>query len=245
MRMFVARRFGRLSRKMIVSINQPAYLPWLGYFHRIAVSDAHVVLDHVQFEKNSFTNRNKIRTPDGSCWLTVPVMTSGRFGDLPINQIEIANNQGWAAKHWKSLRLNYAKAPYFGQHAPYFEGVFSRPWHRLSDLAGDITAYLLDAFSIRTKMHTSSQMSASGKKDELVLNLCRELGASVYLSGPLGRNYLREEMFHEAGIEVRYDDYRHPEYPQVHRGFEPYMAAVDLLFNAGPASLDIILNRGK
>jgi hypothetical protein len=229
---------------MIVSINQPAYLPWLGYFHRIAVSDAHVVFDHVQFEKNSFTNRNKIRTPEGWCWLTVPVMTAGKFGSLPINQIEIAG-QEWAAKHWKSVRMNYGKAPFFSQHAAYFESVFSRPWQKLSDLAVEITTYLLDAFSIKTKIHFSSRMVASGKKDELVLNLCRELGANVYLSGPLGRNYLREELFHSAGIEVRYDDYRHPTYAQAYPGFEPYMAALDLLFNAGPASLDIILNRQR
>jgi len=226
---------------MIVSINQPAYLPWLGYFHRIAVSDVHVVLDHVQFEKNSFTNRNKIRTREGWTWLTIPVKTAGKFGQLPIHEIEIANEKKWAVKHWQSLRLNYANAPYFAEHAAFFEGVYSRPWDRLSDLAREITAYLLDAFGIKTRLYFSSEMNISGKKDELVLNLCRELGTTTYLSGPLGRNYLREDLFHGNGIAVRYDDYRHPTYPQAHPGFEPYMAALDLLFNAGPASLKIIL----
>jgi hypothetical protein len=226
---------------MIVSINQPAYLPWLGYFHRIAVSDVHVVLDHVQFEKNSFTNRNKIRTRENWCWLTVPVQTAGKFGHLPICEIEIANEKNWAAKHWNSLRLNYGSAPYFSQHAAFFEGVYTRQWQRLADLTREITAYLLDAFGIKTPFHFSSQMAVSGKKDELVLNLCRELGAKTYLSGPLGRNYLREDIFQSSGIAVRYDDYRHPMYPQAHPGFEPYMAALDLLFNAGPASLKIIL----
>lgn len=228
---------------MILSIHQPAYLPWLGYFHRIAVSDAHIILDHVQFEKNSFTNRNKIRTPNGWCWLTVPVMTAGKLGSLRINEIEIAGNQEWRAKHWKSLRLNYAKAPFFLQHAAYFESVYTRPWQKLSDLAAEITTYLLDAFSIKTKIYFSSRMAVSGKKDELLLNLCRELKASIYLSGPLGRDYLREELFHDAKIGVRYDDYQHPTYQQAHRGFEPYMTALDLLFNVGPASLDVLLNR--
>jgi hypothetical protein len=226
---------------MIVSINQPAYLPWLGYFHRIAVSDAHIVLDHVQFEKNSFTNRNRIRTPENWCWLTVPVRTAGKFGDLAINEIEISGEKKWAPKHWQSLRLNYSKAPFFAQHAAFFEGIYARPWQKLADLATEITAYLLDAFGIRTKMYFSSQMSVPGKKDELVLNLCRELGATVYLSGSLGRNYLQEELFSNQGIAVRYDDYRHPTYPQVYPGFEAYMAAVDLLFNTGPASLEIIM----
>jgi hypothetical protein len=226
---------------MIVSIHQPAYLPWLGYFHRIAVSDAHVVLDHVQYEKNSFTNRNKVRTREGWCWLTVPVKTAGRFGDLAINQVETANEKLWTPKHWQTVRLNYSKAPFFDQHAAFFEGIYSRPWEKLADLTGETTAYLLDAFGIRTKAYFSSQMKASGKKDELVLNLCRELGATVYLSGPLGRNYLREELFSNQDIAVRYDDYRHPAYPQAYPGFEPNMAAMDLLFNAGPASLEIIL----
>jgi hypothetical protein len=226
---------------MIVSINQPAYLPWLGYFHRIAASDAHIVLDNVQFEKNSFTNRNKVRTHDGWCWLTVPVMTAGKFGNLAINEVKIANEKAWGAKHWHTLRLNYSKAPFFAQHADFFESVCSRPWDRLADLAREVTVYLLDAFGVRTELHFSSQMAAGGKKDELLLNLCRELEATDYLSGPLGRNYVREELFRRENITVRYDDYLHPTYPQVYPGFEPYMSALDLLFNAGPASLEIML----
>ncbi len=105
---------------MIVSINQPAYLPWLGYFHRIAISDAHIVLDHVQLEKNSFTNRNKIRTREGWGWLTVPVQTPGSSAIFPIKEVEIANQKPWAAKHWQTLRLNYSKAPFFDQHAAFF-----------------------------------------------------------------------------------------------------------------------------
>ena len=226
---------------MIVSINQPAYLPWLGYFHRIAAVDAHVVLDHVQFEKNSFVNRNKIRTPAGWNWLTVPVKTAGKFGDLALNEIEISNEKKWALSHWRSLRMNYAKSSFFAQHAPFFEALYARTWLKLVDLTGEISAYLLDAFDIRTRLYFSSQMKARGKKDELVLNLCRELGATVYLSGPLGRNYLRQELFQEHGIAVRYDEYRHPTYPQAYSGFEPFMSAVDLLFNAGPGGRAIML----
>ncbi len=212
-----------------------------GYFHRIAVADVHIVLDHVQFEKNSYTNRNKIRTRDGWCWLTVPVKTAGKFGNLPINEIEIANEKKWTLKHWESLRLNYANAPFFPEHAAFFESVYTRPWQKLMDLTEEITGYLLGALGIKTKLIFSSQMRVAGKKDELVLNLCREVGATVYLSGPLGRNYLREDRFGEEGVAVRYDDYLHPTYQQAHAGFEPYMAAADLLFNAGPASLGIIL----
>ena len=225
---------------MIVSINQPAYLPWLGYFHRVAASDRHVVLDSVQFEKNSFTNRNRIRTREGSTWLTVPVSTKGRFGDLVIRDLEIADDPRWATKHWATLEASYRKAPYFAAHAPFFEDTYHRPWKKLNDLAAHITAYLLEAFGIATPLVTSTDLGVGGAKDELVLNLCQATGATVYLSGPLGRDYLRPELFEAAGIEVRFDDYRHPEYRQAHPGFEPAMAAVDLLFNYGPASREVL-----
>jgi hypothetical protein len=226
---------------MIVSINQPAYLPWLGYFHRIAVSDLHIVLDHVQFEKNSFTNRNRVRTREDWCWLTVPLKTKGKFGDLPINRLEIVDDSRWDEKHWATLRLNYAKAPYFAQHAPFFEKVYGQRWDSFIDLVWQITRYLLEAFNITTPLLFSSAMKVEGRKDELVLNLCRSVGANVYLSGPLGRNYLREELFQEAGVNVVYHDYHHPTYPQVFPGFEASMCALDLLFNCGPDSREVLM----
>lgn len=226
---------------MIVSIHQPAYLPWLGYFHRIAMSDAHIILDHVQFEKNSFTNRNKVRTADGWCWLTVPVKTAGKFGNLPINEIEVANDPSWAARHWETLRQNYSRAPFFAEHSPFFRNLYDNAWPKLAELTAASSGYLLNVFGISTKLYVSSQMKVPGRKDELVLNLCREVGASTYVSGPLGRDYLREELFQQHGIAVQYDDYRHPTYPQTYPGFEPNLAAIDLLFNAGPASREILL----
>jgi hypothetical protein len=229
---------------LIVSINQPAYLPWLGYFHRIAASDVHVVLDHVQLEKNSFTNRNKIRTANGWCWLTVPVKTKGRFGDLAIRAVEI-EGAAWRKKHWETIKQSYARAPFFAQYGPAFEALYARDWAGLSGLCGEATRLLLDAFGIRTRLMRSSEMDPQGAKDTLVLDLCRKAGATTYLSGALGREYLREELFDEAGIRVVYQDYQHPVYTQAHSGaFEPFMAAVDLLFNHGPEGLAILM-RGQ
>ncbi len=226
---------------MIVSINQPAYLPWLGYFHRIQASDLHIVLDHVQFEKNSTTNRNRIRTAQGWSWLTVPLKTKGRFGNLAINEVEIDGERGWPAKHWGTLRQNYAKAPHFAAHARFFEELYARPWARLAGLLEAATGYLLEhAFRIGTPLLRSSGMAVAGRKSELVLNLCRAAGAKVYLSGPLGRDYLDQEAFREAGIEIRYHDYAHPTYAQAYPGFESAMSAVDLLFNHGPDSARIL-----
>jgi len=225
---------------MIVSINQPAYLPWLGYFHRIASSDVHVVLDHVQLEKNSFTNRNRIRTKDGSVMLTVPIATKGKFGDLKINECEIAQNSNWQKKHKNSLELNYRKAPYFDKYFPFFESIYDQPWSRLNDLISTINIFLLECLNIHVDIRYSSRLNAEGKKSDLVLNLCRELGAKTYLSGALGRDYLEEGKFNQYNISVRYHDYKHPTYDQLYREFQLNMSVIDLLFNHGEKSMKIL-----
>ncbi len=227
---------------MLISINQPAYLPWLGYFHRIAISDVHVVLDHVQFEKNSFANRNKIRTKDGWCWVTVPLLTKGRFGNLALNTIEICNLSRWAEKHWKTIQSCYSRAPYFNDHKSFFEKIYSQNWFLLIDLIKQTTTYLLSALGINTPLIFSSELDVHGSKDELILDICEKTGADTYLSGPLGKNYLREDFFLEKDIKVNYQNYSHPSYEQVFNGFEAYMTVLDLLLNYGTNSRQIILN---
>jgi hypothetical protein len=226
---------------VIVSINQPGYLPWLGYFSRILASDLHIVLNHVQFEKNSFVNRNKVRTAQGWTWLTVPLRTKGRFGRLAIHEVETDDTRGWSQKHWSTLRQSYARAPHFAEHARFFEDLFARPWPRLAELLQASTSYLLEhGFGIRTPLRYSSAMAVSGQKSELVLNLCRAAGARVYLAGPLGRDYLDLSAFRRAGIEVRFHEFSHPLYRQAYPGFQTAMSAVDLLFNHGAASARIL-----
>jgi len=228
---------------MIVSINQPAYLPWLGYFQRIAMSDLHITLDHVQFEKNSFTNRNKIKTANSWCWLTVPVKTKGKFGDLPINSVEIDNNSNWKTKQWKAIINNYCKASYFPEHQAFFEMIYQQDWQNLLHLCNEINYYLLKAFEISVPLLSSSTIVCKKSKDELILELCQKVGASTYLSGSLGRNYIREELFQEAGIKVIYQDYHPPQYPQcLGLTFDPYMSAIDLLFNCGSDSFKILMS---
>jgi hypothetical protein len=225
---------------LIVSINQPAYLPWLGYFDRIYQSDVHVVLDHVQFEKNSMVNRNKIRTITGTQMLTVPVCSAGKFGDIPINSIAIANQVKWNRKHWQAIMQSYSRAKYFDKYGVYFEEKFNENWDILNILLKDITSYLLDQLGINTTIIYSSEMDVSGKKDQLVLNICKELGASKYLSGPFGRDYLSSSDFSSARIALEYHDYKHPTYTQCYDGFEKGMSVLDLLFNHGSKSLEIL-----
>lgn len=228
---------------MIVSINQPAYIPWLGYFDRIVKSDLHITLDHVQFEKNSMVNRNKIRTLQGASLLTVPLRTKGQFGQLAINRIETDNTQKWAAKHLKSLMASYNRAPYADEHMPFFTDVLSKEWQLLHPLLRCVTDYLLKSFRIRTEIISSATMECTLQKSDLVLEICRKTGATTYLSGALGRNYLDLSTFQKAGIEVIFQDYIHPVYSQCHGEFIPFMSAVDLLFNHGPDARDIMENK--
>jgi len=228
---------------MIVSINQPAYLPWLGYFDRIARSDVHIVLDHVQFEKNSMVNRNRIRTPGGSQMLTVPVRTAGRFGDLAINELEISGSGQWARKHWQAIRQNYAKAEHFSPHQEFFAATYGTTWHTLNDLMRHLTGHLLASLGIGTRILYSSDLPVREKKQELILDLCRHAGATTYISGALGRNYLDPGQFAAAGIELLFQDYRHPVYPQCRPGFESHLSVIDLLFNCGADSKSILLSQ--
>jgi hypothetical protein len=228
---------------MIVSINQPAYLPWLGYFERIARSDVHVVLDHVQFEKNSFTNRNKVRTREGSTWLTVPLATKGTFGQLAIRGLEFAPNDPWQRKHWATLRMNYARAPFFARYAPAYEALYARSWDGFMPMVRALLQQHLSDLEIATPLVFSSELGVGGAKSELVLNLCRATGATTYLSGKMGRDYLDLPAFAAAGIGVAFQDYEHPVYAQTAPGFESAMGVLDLIFNHGPASREILLHR--
>lgn len=228
---------------MIVTIMQPAYLPWLGFFDRALKSDLLIVLDHVQIDmssKTKFANRNKIRTKESWAWLTVPLKTKGKYGSLYLNELEINNEEKWRQKHFSSLRHGYGKAEHFREHENFFEKTYQKEWSHLVPLCNHITNYVMEAFSITTPIKYSSEMKTKGEKADLILNLCKEAGASTYISGPMGRDYLTESAFNEVGIKLVFHDYTHPEYPQVHGGFQSYMSAIDLLFNCGPESRSIL-----
>jgi len=215
-------------------------MPWLGYFDRVAKSDMHIVLDHVQFEKNSVTNRNKVRTPSGWTWISVPILKKGRFGELEINNIEVENSTPWAKKHFGTLTANYARTPFYSQFSEFFQDFYSQNWKNLNPMLKESTGYFLQELDIRTECVSSSELSLVSKKAQLILDLCKEVGATTYLSGPFGRDYLNQRDFEEADIELEFHDYVHPVYTQNFDGFEPYMSIIDLLFNHGDKSLEIL-----
>jgi hypothetical protein len=227
---------------MIVSIMQPAYLPWLGYFDRVQRSDLHIVLDTVQLEhqtKTAFTNRNRVRTAIGWTWLTVPVQTAGQQ-HTPIHDIAIASSPAWARKHATTLRQSYGRAPHWHRLVPLFDDLYGREWTRLFDLLTTSTSALCALLGVQTPMVSASSLGVTGTKADLVLALCRAVGATTYLSGPFGRDYLDEAAFADAGMTLAYHDYVHPAYTQGTAPFVPYLSVVDLMAHHGPDSLSIL-----
>ena len=226
---------------MVVSINQPAYLPWLGYFDRIIQSDFHIILDDVQFEKNSVINRNKIVTDKKWSWLTVPVLTKGNFCSLEIDGLKIDNTSKWKKKHYKSLKNNYGKSKYFGEHENWFKNYYDKDWDYLYPLLEASTDYFMDTLEINIPRVRSSELNVKGQKSDYILNLCLEIGASTYLSGPFGRDYLKLNDFEKKGIHVVFHKYKSPKYQQLSSKFQYNMSIVDLIFNEGSSSLHKIV----
>jgi WbqC-like protein family len=226
---------------MIVTISQPRYQPWLGYFHRIAVSDLFVYLDTVQYTPRDWENRNKVKTDRGWLWLTVPVKATYR---AMISEVLVDNNQFWQWNHWRTIQTYYGSSPYFHCYADRLRNIYeNKTWHTLTDLNLALTNTLCECLGIhQTKFVKASDIGVQGKGSELILNLCKATQATAYLSGSQGENYLDEAAFADKNIELIYQDYKHPTYKQLYTGFEPSMAAIDLLFNCGAESLDIIMS---
>lgn len=215
---------------MILTVHQPAYLPWLGYLARIAVSDIFIFLDTVQFEKNSYINRNQIKTPTGPQWLTVPVYVRGHLGK-PMTEIEIDNHQDWRKKHLRSIEYNYRRAPRFGENFPKLFTLFKNQHIGLADLCFDQLHFWLRELKIETPILRASQLPVTGQKSDLILALCQHVEASIYLSGPMGKDYLQEDDFIASDIRLVYHDYVHPIYPQLHGRFLPAMSIIDYWMN--------------
>lgn len=225
---------------MILSAHQPAYLPWLGYFHKIAISDVFVILDEVQFEKNSFTNRNKIKTANGSIWLSVPMDMNGHMNKT-IKDMEITNKFNWGEKHWKSVYLNYKKAPYFNLYSDFLEDTYRKEWNTLTELTEYMTKYFLKQLGIKTKIFRQSDIKTKYKKQELIVELCRKLNADTFVFGKMGENYADKDYFKDNNINIYFQEYQHPIYKQIWDEFIPNLAIIDLLFNVSrDRVLDII-----
>ncbi len=225
---------------MILTAHQPCYLPWLGLFHKIYLSEIFCLFDIAQYQTKDYNNRNKIKTNAGEIWLTVPVESKDHFEKL-ICDIKIVQN-GWQKKHLKSILLAYKKAPFFEQYYDGLDKILSSSYVFLTDLNLDITRYIMECLAISVPIVKASDYNFTGYKSDLVLDMCVKLGASHYIFGSQGKNYADVESFTAKGVAAYFQNYLHPVYRQLHGKFLPYMSAIDLLFNEGPASKEIIIS---
>ena len=219
---------------------QPTYMPWLGYFDLIDQVDCFVFLDSVQFDRRSWQQRNRIKGQDGVHWLTAPVQSKGKRDQL-ILETRLDHETGFAAKQLSTITHLYTKAPFFGQYIPELSAVLNEPRELLARLNVDLIHWLCAKMGIATKTVNSSSLDVEGKKVELLIEICKVLGADRYVSPQGSRGYIDENnLFGPNGIELTYQSYNHPEYRQLHGDFVPYLSAIDLLLNEGPDSLSII-----
>jgi hypothetical protein len=225
---------------LILSVHQPQYLPWLGYFDKIAGSDLFVFLDLPQFKKREFQNRNRIKGPNGEVWLTVPVVSKGKF-EQPIKDVLIDNSQDWQKSHWQSLTLNLKKAPFWEQYSPGLHAFYSTPQESLCDLNLKMSLWFFEQLGLKTPWKIESEIGTSSASTERLIELCKKTGATAYYSGSGGKDYMDEERFKAEGLGLSYQHYEHPRYPQRFAAdFLPYMCIVDLLMNVGPDSLKVL-----
>jgi len=224
-----------VSAPKTLAIIQSCYIPWKGYFDLINAADEFVLYDDVQYTTNDWRNRNRIKTPQGTQWLTIPV--ANRLGQR-VDEAQIADPR-WASKHWRTLAQNYTRSRWFSRYRDRLEELYREvePEPLLSRINRRFLDAICDEFGITTPITSSSDYSAAGEGSARVLALCLEAGATRYLSGPRGRGYLDERAFADAGVEIEYVDYTgYSEYPQVHPPYDHHVTVLDLLFNTGPAS---------
>lgn len=228
---------------MILSAHQPEYLPYLGFFYKMAKADTFILADHLQFSKKDFLNRNRIRThanASGWSWLTVPVLLHGK-GYQKINEIEIDNSIDWAKKHWQLIYFNYKRTPFFNVYGNFFEKLYQEKWQKLTDLNETIIDYIRKELDIKTTLIKSSDYNFKGQKTDLIVELCKEFKADTYFSGMGGKLYIEAEKLKENDIQLIFSDFKHPIHPQRFEPFVENLSAIDLLFNCGKNSKEIIL----
>jgi hypothetical protein len=228
---------------MNVVIMQPFYLFLRKHFHQVQRADLYIFMDDTQFVKNGHMNRNRIKSPNGYVWLTIPIIQKGRFGQK-LNQVEINNNENWRKKHWKSILQNYKSAPFFKQYSDFFKDVYEREWHYLVDL----NIYLIQNISLflgitNTKFKKLSKLGVENNNPtQRLINICESVGATNYIIGTRAKDYMEEEKWEKTKVKLEYFEQEYPHYPQLWGKFLDNCSIVDLLFNCGPNSDKYIWN---
>lgn len=216
--------------KKVVAIHQPDYIPWLGFYYKVAHSDLFVYLDDAQFSNEAAHNYNVIKTPQGEFRLKIPV--AQKLGDK-INEVRTKDELKWKQKHLKTLEMNYKKAPYFAEIFPAYQEVLLKDYDNIAELNIAINQFVLDGFGIKVPFVRTSDMTISSVREERILEICKNLGATEYLSGNGARAYQKQENFEEEGLILTYLDYKPIKYQQLWKEFLPCMSVLDYIFNCG------------
>lgn len=218
---------------MIVAAHQPNFAPWLGFFDKMRQADVLVLLDTVQFVKRGYQNRTRIKGPAGAQWLTLPVISKGRYDQI-TRDVEVDETSDWRRVHLRTLQTVLAKAPHRDALFDCLEPVYAQPGvHRLADVTTALIGDIVKRLEIPTRLVTASELGCDGQGSRLMLNLTQAAGGNVYLSGVTGREYLDPAMFAEAGVELRYHEFRPFEYPQQYGAFVPGLSSLDYIANVG------------
>jgi len=226
---------------MIISAHQPAYNPWFGYIHKILLSDIFVVMDDVQFEKNSFINRNKILQNSNEVMLTIPVKTKGNKFKT-IREIEVLDNR-WQIKHMKSIEQSYRKSKNFETVLVKLKNIYELKSEYLIDYTNAYLSFMMEYLDIDTKIVYASDLNIKSKKLDYVCELTNKLDGDIFVFGSQGKDYADIEFIKSENIQPYFQDYNHPVYEQLSKEFHPYMGILDLLFNENKNKIvDIILS---
>ena len=216
-----------------VVIHQPDFVPYLGFFQRFLSADEFIVLDHVQFVNSArgWTHRDKIKSATGERWLTLSVKRAPR--DTPINEIELSTSVDWVTDNLNLLKQNYRHAPFFDEVFPLVVQLYEEPFRLMADFNLRFIEVLMDLLDVRLPWVRSSSLQPQGSSNELLIDLLGKVGATHYLSGNGARDYMKPEKFARAGIEVIWQEFKHPVYPQQFGSFVPHLSVLDVLFNCG------------
>ena len=232
---------------MIVSAHQPSYLPWLGYLDKMAKSDLFVVMDDLQYEAQNFQNRQRVKLHSGAAWLTVPLERGSQSDRICDKRIDNTGSpkQHWQRRTWMTIEMNYRRAPHFDRYRDELHEVYTRPWTSLLELDMTLLDMARTWLGIKVPIVRSSSLGLTGQKTDRLIDLCKKVGARAYLSGSGGsQGYLDVEQMGRSGIGVIWQHFDHPRYPQryVERGFSSHLAFLDLVFNCGEQSRDVLFD---
>ena len=217
---------------MIVAAHQPNFAPWLGFFDKAVAADVLVLLDTVQFIKRGYQNRTRIKNSAGPQWLTVPVVSKGRYDQATLD-VEVDETARWRPVHLRTVRTALAKAAHRDALLDLVEPIYAQEAHRLVELNLAVLRAVVCGLGIGTRLVLASELELTGSSTELMVSLTRAVGGHVYLSGPTGRRYLEPARFAEAGLELRYHAFTPFEYPQQHGAFVPGLSCFDYIANCG------------